>query len=95
MAAGFQIDGQAEVLAPYVERYLQMAETVVDRMGVWIGQIALIHLFPLVNPHADTLARVDEWLASTDAPQAAKRYVQEGRDDLARALRARAADQAR
>ena len=95
VAAGFQIDGQAEVLAPYVERYLQMAETVVDRMGVWIGQIALIHLFPLVNPHADTLARVDEWLASTDAPQAAKRYVQEGRDDLARALRARAADQAR
>lgn len=95
VAAGFQIDGQSEVLAPYVEKYLQMAETVVDKMGVWIGQIALIHLFPLVNPSAETLARVDAWLASTEAPQAAKRYVQEGRDDLARALRARAADDAR
>lgn len=95
IAAGFQVDGQADLLEPYVDRYLDMAETVVDRMGVWIGQVALIHLFPLVNPSPQTLARVDAWLASTTAPQAAKRYVQEGRDDLARALHARSLDEAR
>ena len=67
-----------------------MAETIVDDLGVWIGQTALIHLFPLANPSAETLAKVDAWLASTNAPAAAVRYVGEGRDDLARALRAQA-----
>lgn len=95
IAVNFQLDGQQEVLAPYVDRYLEMAETVVDRMGVWIGQVALIYLFPLADPNPATLARVDEWLAASKAPEAALRYVREGRDDLARALRAREADSSR
>ncbi len=90
IAAAFQISGQAEVLEPYVDQYLTMAEAIVDDLGVWIGQTALIHLFPLANPSAETLAKVDAWLASTNAPAAAVRYVGEGRDDLARALRAQA-----
>jgi len=90
IAAGIQVSGQAEVLAPYVEKYLSMAETVIDEMGVWIGQIALINLFPNANPALATLDRVDQWLQTTSAPAAAVRYVSEGRDDLARALRARA-----
>ncbi|HJR90410.1 MAG TPA: aminopeptidase N [Aeromicrobium sp.] len=91
IAAAFQVSGQAAVLEPYVEKYLEMAETIVDELGVWIGQTALIHLFPLANPSAETLAKVDAWLASTHAPAAAMRYVSEGRDDLARALRAQRA----
>jgi aminopeptidase N len=91
IAAAFQVSGQAEVLEPYVEKYLAMADTIVDELGVWIGQTALIHLFPLANPSAETLAKVDDWLASTQASTAAVRYVTEGRDDLARALRAQAA----
>jgi len=87
-AIAFQVTGQAEVLAPYVERYLQMAETVIEDHGVWIGQVALIYLFPNANPSVETLAKVDTWLASTQAGPAAKRYVSEGRDDLARSLRA-------
>ena len=79
------------MLEPYVDQYLTMAETIVDDLGVWIGQTALIYLFPLANPSAETLAKVDAWLASTKAPAAAVRYVSEGRDDLARALRAQAA----
>ncbi|GAA1738140.1 aminopeptidase N [Aeromicrobium alkaliterrae] len=90
IAAGIQVSGQAEVLAPYVEKYLEMAERVIDDMGVWIGQIALINLFPNANPSLSTLDRVDQWLQTTSAPAAAVRYVSEGRDDLARALRARA-----
>ncbi len=89
IAAGIQVSGQAEVLEPYVEKYLEMATTVIDEMGVWIGQIALIHLFPNANPSLATLDRVDSWLQTTEAPAAAVRYVKEGRDDLARALRAR------
>jgi aminopeptidase N len=85
------VAGQAEVLEPFVDRYLSMAETIVDDLGVWIGQVALVFLFPLANPSAETLAKVDAWLASTRAPAAAVRYVSEGRDDLARALRAQQA----
>ena len=87
-AVAFQVTGQADVLAPYVERYLDMADTIIEDQGVWIGQVALIHLFPIANPSVATLERVDAWLASTTAGPAAKRYVAEGRDDLARSLRA-------
>ena len=86
--------GQAELLEPYVERYLQMAETIIEDKGVWIGQNALIALFPSANPSADNLAKVDAWLATTETGPASRRYVSEGRDDLARALRAQAASQA-
>ena len=67
-----------------------MAETIVDELGVWIGQVALVYLFPLASPSAETLAKVDAWLAEETAPAVARRYVIEGRDDLARALRAQA-----
>jgi aminopeptidase N len=91
IAVSFQVGGQADILDPYVDTYLAMADTVIDDLGVWIGQVALIYLFPLANPSAETLGKVDAWLASTTAPAAAVRYVSEGRDDLARALRAQAA----
>jgi aminopeptidase N len=90
-AVAFQVSGQADILEPYVDRYLEMASTIIDDMGVWIGQVALIYLFPLANPSQSTLAKVDEWLATNTANAAAKRYVSEGRDDLARALKAQAA----
>ncbi|AWB91671.1 aminopeptidase N [Aeromicrobium chenweiae] len=90
-AGAFQVSGQADVLEPYVDRYLEMASTIIDDMGVWIGQVALINLFPLANPSQTALDKVDAWLESTSANPAAKRYVSEGRDDLARALKAQAA----
>jgi aminopeptidase N len=68
-----------------------MANTIIDDMGVWIGQVALIYLFPAANPSQATLEKVDAWLSSTSANPAATRYVSEGRDDLARALKAQAA----
>ena len=40
----------------------------------------------------ETLHRVDRWLAESDANPAAKRYVREARADIARALKAQAAD---
>ncbi|RYJ05450.1 MAG: aminopeptidase N, partial [Actinomycetales bacterium] len=87
-ALAFQVSGQGELLAPYVDAYLEMAETIIEEQGVWIGQVALVYLFPLANPSADTLEKVDVWLESTQSGPAARRYVLEGRDDLARALRA-------
>ncbi len=90
VAYAFQVPGQPELLEPYVERYLTMAETVLEEKGVWMAQVALIPLFPLANPSRATLDKVDEWLETTGAGAATVRYVSEGRDDLARALRAQA-----
>ena len=91
VAHAFQVAGQADVLAPYVDRYLEMAETVLEEKGVWMAQVALTPLFPLANPSQATLDKVDAWLAQTKAGAATVRYVSEGRDDLARALRAQQA----
>ncbi len=90
-ALGFQISGQADVLEPFIDRYLDMAETIIEDMSVWIAQVALIYLFPAANPSQATLDKVDAWLESTSADSTARRYVSEGRDDLARALRAQQA----
>ncbi|GAA3511533.1 aminopeptidase N [Aeromicrobium panaciterrae] len=88
IAHAFQVPGQGELLEAYVDRYLTMAETVLEEKGVWMAQVALIPLFPLANPSQATLDKVDAWLAGTQAGAATVRYVSEGRDDLARALRA-------
>ncbi len=90
IAYAFQVTGQGELLEPYVDRYLSMAETVLEEKGVWMAQVALIPLFPLANPSQATLDKVDAWLKDTKAGAATVRYVSEGRDDLARALRAQA-----
>ncbi|AXT84432.1 aminopeptidase N [Aeromicrobium sp. A1-2] len=90
-ALAFQVSGQDEVLEPFVDRYLEVADTIIDDMGVWIGQVVLIYLFPSANPTQETLDKVAGWLASTSANPAAKRYVSEGLDDLSRALKAQAA----
>lgn len=90
-SVAFQVSGQADLLEPYVDRYLELAETIIEDQGVWVGQVALVYLFPLANPSQASLDKVDAWLASTSAGTASKRYVLEGRDDLARALRAQAA----
>jgi len=88
----FQRSGQEEVLEPYVDRYFEMAETILEKRGVWLARIALEFTFPRANPTAATLARADRWLAETQAAPAARRYVAEGRADLARALAAQERD---
>lgn len=88
IALAFQVHGQEEVLEPYVDKYLKMAETVLEDKGVWMARVALEYLFPLANPSQQNLEKVDSWLSATEAGAATKRYVSEGRDDLARALRA-------
>ncbi len=46
---------------------------------------------PAPNSEA-TLARLDEWLATSDAPKQAKRYIGEARAEIARALANQAYD---
>ena len=85
--------GQDEVLAPYVEKYLAAADTLIDTLGFHkaLGR-AGVRL-----PEGGWLARAGRprrRLAgrATPRPRAPQRYVAEGRDDVARALAAQAKD---
>ncbi len=88
----FQAFGQDEVLQPYVEKYLAAADTMWEEKGTQRASTALEFIFPKTLASQQLLDRVDAWLESSPANPAAKRYVREGRDDVARALRAQKKD---
>ncbi len=88
----FNAYGQDDVLAPYVEKYLEAADTMWEEKGTQRASTALEFIFPKFLASQSLLDRVDQWLESSPANPAAKRYVRENRDDIARALRAQAKD---
>ena len=92
IAAAFQVADQADLLRPYVSRYLAAAGTVWETLGTQRATNVLVAMFPRALVDSETLADVDAWLASTDANPAAKRLVGEGRADLQRGLVAQAFD---
>ncbi len=97
IAMRFQVPGQEELLEPYVERYLEMASTVWERLGVFRASVVLQNMFPRALATAATLERVRAWLASTGSHPvnpAAVRFVREGAADLERALAAQERDAA-
>jgi aminopeptidase N len=62
-----------------------------DRRPGEIAKNAVQYLFPpVVEPR--TIAAADAWLADTEQPPPLRRLISEGRDGIARALRARERD---
>ncbi len=92
IALAFPVSGQEELLAPYLEKYLTMAETVWENRGTHSASTLLEYLFPGPLASPATLDRIDQWLESSPANPAAKRYVREGRSDMSRALAAQDKD---
>ena len=92
IASAFPVDGQADLLKPYLERYLAAAETVWEDKGVQRASTVLTYMFPMPLASPENLARVEEWLAASTANPAAKRYVHEGASEMARALAGRRKD---
>ena len=88
----FDVSGQQDDLAPYLEKYLAAAETIWEEKGTQLASTMLEYMFPRALTGPETLHRVEEWLASSPANPAAKRYVREVRDDIVRAMAAQAAD---
>ncbi len=88
----FDVSGQRDELTPYLEKYLAAADTIWEDKGTQIASTMLEYMFPRTITGPEALQRVDDWLASSTANPAAKRYVREARDDILRALRAQAAD---
>ena len=84
--------GQDDVTAPYLDLYLEAAETCIDTLGFHKGSVLLEYGFPKPLGSAALVERVDAWLADNNAPKGALRYVQEGRADVLRALAAQDRD---
>ncbi|MCA0144033.1 aminopeptidase N [Blastococcus sp. LR1] len=91
MLQGFWHNAQRELTAGYVERYFAEIRPLWDRRPGEIAKNAVQYLFPpVVEPR--TLVAADAWLADAEHPPALRRLVFEGRDGIARALRARERD---
>ncbi|MER5639277.1 aminopeptidase N [Kitasatospora sp. NPDC002227] len=91
--AGFNLAGQRGLTAGYLEPYFGLLETAWAQRSIEIAMRIVGGFFPRYQTTDATLAATDAWLA--EHPQAApalRRLVLEGRDDLARALRAQACD---
>ncbi len=88
----FMRPDQADLLEPYLERYLEAADTLYDDIGTHKAAVALEHIFPKPLGSPELLDRVDAWLAQTTTNPGAKRFVTEGRADVVRALAAQERD---
>ncbi|QBX54329.1 aminopeptidase N [Nocardioides seonyuensis] len=84
--------GQEDVLEPYLDKFLEAAETAIDTLGFHKGSTVLEYGFPRPLGSEAAVARIDEWLASTSAPKGAVRYVEEARAEILRALAAQECD---
>ncbi|MDQ2796081.1 MAG: ERAP1-like C-terminal domain-containing protein, partial [Actinomycetota bacterium] len=91
---GFAPSMQGELVAPYVQRYFADIRDVWDRRTSELAQNIVVRLFPSWTStiNQDTVDAADAFLAGPDLPTALRRLVIEGRADIVRALRARAAD---
>ena len=88
---GFWHPAQRELTADYVDRYFEDIRPLWDRRPGEIAKNAVQYLFPpVVEPR--TIAAADTWLADAEQPSPLRRLVFEGRDGIARALRARERD---
>lgn len=75
-------------LEGYVQAYLDAAETILETIGTHRAARAMEYIFPRQLATQANLDLIDSWLATTTASALAVRYVREGRDELARGLRA-------
>jgi aminopeptidase N len=93
MLQGFWHPAQRALTAGYVERYFTDIRPLWDRRPGEIAKNAVQYLFPPVV-ELRTVQVADAWLAGDDHPAPLRRLVAEGRDGIARSLRARERDAA-
>ncbi len=91
MLMGFWHPAQRELTAPYVPRYFAEIAALWSHRPGEIAKNAVEYLFPKLVA-AETVAAADAWLAEPDHPASLRRLVDEGRDGVARSLRAQQRD---
>jgi aminopeptidase N len=91
---GFNVAMQSELLTPFIDQYFAILVDLWNTKGYEIAETTATMLFPSFVVTEDTLAKAQKWLDVTgkDAPNALRRVITEGRDALARSLRAQKKD---
>ena len=91
---GFNVALQSELVAPFVDRYFAILIELWNTKGYEIAETTATMLFPGFVVTEETLSKAQNWLDVTgkDAPNALRRVITEGRDALARSLRAQKKD---
>ncbi|HEU4424730.1 MAG TPA: aminopeptidase N, partial [Pilimelia sp.] len=91
---GFQHPAQAELTAPYVDRFFEAAPTIWAQRDSEPAAEFVILGYPAYQVNEETVAVTDAWLCKDGHPAPLRRLVAEGRDGIVRALKARAKDTA-
>jgi aminopeptidase N len=100
ICASFYQPGQDELLTPYLDQYLSVAEDISAARGVWdkkntsLRDNVLTMLFPQLADKQQVVERIDSWLAGAPITDPVRRLVSERRDDAVRALRCQEASRA-
>ena len=92
MQMGFWHPDQRELTAAYVSKFLDSVPVVWEMRNTTVAMEYASIGFPRLYVDESTLALVDAWLADGERPDAMRRFIAEGRDDIARGLDARARD---
>jgi len=86
VGGGFWRGGQAELTAPYVERYFADLPDTVEKRSGWVLADAAEHFFPRTSLTRDTLARAQALVADGDLDLSIRRRLVDAADDLERKL---------
>ncbi len=89
---GFAQPSQRALLLPYRERYFDALERVWRDRTMEMAQEITMLMYPTLLIEEQTLTMTDAYLQRTDLAAAERRLLSEGRDGVARALRAQARD---
>jgi aminopeptidase N len=91
---GFNLPLHSHLLEPFVDQYFAMLNDLWKNKGFEIAEATAILTFPTFVISDSTLAKAQNWLDVTgkDSAGALRRVVAEGRDALARALKAQKCD---
>ena len=83
---------QVELCRPYIERYFEQVGDIWRTRTMDTAHTITEMLYPAVVIEQATVDRTDRYLTEADPQPALRRMLREGRDSVARALRARARD---
>jgi aminopeptidase N len=92
IGSGFVQPGQIDLLEPYVSRYFDVLPQLWQSRTLEIARNIATGLYPRWRIESDTIDRTDALLARPEVPAGLRRLLVEARDDVHRAIRARAAD---
>jgi aminopeptidase N len=94
MMGGFHRFDQRRLLEPYRARYFQALGNVWKERDIEIALAFARQMFPTTVVGDDTVAATDLYLADQTVPGPVRRILLEGKDNMQRAMRGRAADAA-